>query len=186
MIIVGITGTLGAGKGTVVEYLVKEKGFIHYSVRDFLRKELERRNMPLNRDTLTDVANNLREKHGPAHIAEALYREAERTDRNCIIESIRTPGEVKALRTKERFYLLAIDADLEIRSRRIRDRRSETDQISYDTFLMNEKREMHATGPFKQNLSGCIELADYVINNNGSIRELQRKTENFLVKIGYD
>jgi dephospho-CoA kinase len=26
MLIIGITGTLGAGKGTIVEYLVKEKG----------------------------------------------------------------------------------------------------------------------------------------------------------------
>ena len=33
MIIIGITGTLGAGKGTIVDYLVKQKGFVHYSVR---------------------------------------------------------------------------------------------------------------------------------------------------------
>ena len=35
MIIIGITGTIGAGKGTIVELLIK-KGFKHYSVRDFL------------------------------------------------------------------------------------------------------------------------------------------------------
>ena len=36
MIIIGITGTLGAGKGTIVEYLVGKKGFKHYSVRELL------------------------------------------------------------------------------------------------------------------------------------------------------
>jgi dephospho-CoA kinase len=36
MFIIGITGTIGAGKGTVVEYLVGQKGFDHYSVRSFL------------------------------------------------------------------------------------------------------------------------------------------------------
>ena len=39
MITIGITGTLGAGKGTIVEYLQKEKGFSHYSVRAFLTDE---------------------------------------------------------------------------------------------------------------------------------------------------
>jgi len=42
MIIIGITGTLGAGKGTVVEYL-QEKGFRHYSARGFITKEVEKR-----------------------------------------------------------------------------------------------------------------------------------------------
>ena len=37
--IIGITGTLGAGKGTVVDFL-KEKGFRHFSVRDYLIKIL--------------------------------------------------------------------------------------------------------------------------------------------------
>ena len=42
MIIIGITGTLGAGKGTIVDYLVQEKGFKHYSVRNYLIKEIEK------------------------------------------------------------------------------------------------------------------------------------------------
>ena len=36
MKIIGITGTIGAGKGTIVDYLVKQKNFKHYSVRNFL------------------------------------------------------------------------------------------------------------------------------------------------------
>jgi dephospho-CoA kinase len=31
--IIGITGTDGAGKGAVVDYLVAQKGFTHYSGR---------------------------------------------------------------------------------------------------------------------------------------------------------
>ena len=38
MIIIGITGTLGAGKGTIVDYLCKKRGFLHYSVREFLEE----------------------------------------------------------------------------------------------------------------------------------------------------
>ena len=40
MIVIGITGTIGAGKGTIVEYLVEKKGFLHFSVREFLLKKI--------------------------------------------------------------------------------------------------------------------------------------------------
>ena len=52
MIIIGITGTLGAGKGTIVDYLIKTKGFTHYSVRAFITKEIEKRKLPVNRDSM--------------------------------------------------------------------------------------------------------------------------------------
>ena len=45
MNIIGITGTIGAGKGTIVDYLVKEKGYVHYSVRAFIAEEIQRRGL---------------------------------------------------------------------------------------------------------------------------------------------
>lgn len=180
MIIIGITGTLGAGKGTVVEYLVKEKGFLHYSVREFLREELERRKMPVNRDTLTAIANSLRVKHGPSYLVEQLFIKAQENNNNCVIESIRTPGEIEALRKHDNFYLLAVDADNRLRYKRIRNRNSETDQVSFHKFINNEEREMHTTDPNKQNLSACIHMADYVIVNNGGLTNLHNSIEDFL------
>lgn len=182
MIIIGITGTLGAGKGTVVDYLTREKGFSHFSVRDFIARELHRRNMPVNRDTLTAMANNLRATNSPSFIVEKLYEEAEVLNQNCIIESIRTPGEIEALRKKDHFILLAVDADARIRYNRIRKRNSETDQVSYNTFISNEQREMHSTDTNKQNLAACIQQADYVIQNDRGLEDLHKKIEDFFRK----
>ncbi|PKO95675.1 MAG: hypothetical protein CVU14_11390, partial [Bacteroidetes bacterium HGW-Bacteroidetes-9] len=105
MIIIGITGTLGAGKGTIVDFLVREMGFIHYSVRGFISEEIVKRSMVVNRDSMVLVANDLRSKHSPSYIVDCLYGEALSTGENCIIESIRTPGEIISLRGKGRFYL---------------------------------------------------------------------------------
>jgi len=103
MIIIGITGTLGAGKGTIVDYLVKNKGYHHYSVRAYLTEEIKRRNLPVNRDSMTSVANELRALHSPSYITDQLYLLAKEKGKNCVIESIRTPGEIVSLRQKKQF-----------------------------------------------------------------------------------
>ncbi len=180
MVIIGITGTLGAGKGTVVEYMVSRYGFIHFSVRAFLLEEIRKHNYPENRDSMVKLANELRALYGPSTIIERLYAQAANKNQNCIIESIRTIGEIKALRKKQHFYLLAVDADQSTRYERIRIRNSETDRISYQTFQDNEDREMHGDDPAKQNLSACISLADHVMYNNGSIEDLHKKVDHFI------
>jgi dephospho-CoA kinase len=183
MIVIGITGTLGAGKGTIVDYLVQQKSFAHYSVRAYLIEEIEKRGMPVNRDSMVVVANDLRARNSPSFVTDELYERALKSEKNCVIESIRTPGEVESLRSKGRFYLFAVDADPMVRYERIFARNSETDRIDYETFFENEKREMDTDDPNKQNLRRCIEMADFVFVNEGSIQSLNDQVERVLEKI---
>jgi dephospho-CoA kinase len=183
MIIVGITGTLGAGKGTIVDYLTSHHGFRHFSVRGFLTEIIKQKGLELNRDSMVQVANELRADHTPSYIAEQLLAQAEVSGVNCIIESIRTVGEVNALKKKGGFYLFAVDADPKLRYERVVERGSETDKISYETFIANEQREMTSTDPNKQNLAACQALADFKFDNNHSFEELYKQVENVLGKI---
>lgn len=180
MNIIGITGTLGAGKGTIVDYLIQHYGYKHYSVRGYLTEEAERRGMELNRDTFVVVANDLREKYGPSYITDELYKQAEAAGVNAIIESVRTPGEVESLRKNEHFLLFAVDADPKIRYDRVVLRNSETDHVSYETFIENEQREMSSTDPAHQNVGRCMEMADYVFHNDGDFDDLYRQVEEAL------
>ena len=169
--IIGITGTLAAGKGTIVEYL-QTKGFKHFSVRAYLTNIINERGMPVNRDSMVAVANELREQNSPSFIAEELYREAKESGGNVIIESIRTEGEINALKSKGGFHLFAIDADAKLRYDRALGRASATDSVSFETFVANEEREWANTDPNKGNLKRCIERADYTFTNNGNLDEL--------------
>ena len=177
--IIGITGTLGAGKGTIVEYLVQEYGFKLYSVREFLNKEVKRRGLPTSRDTLLAVANDLRSIHGPGYISETMMGEVLRDVSDAVIESIRSIGEAKYL-TDHGAQLWAVDADIKTRYARIQERASETDRVSFEKFSADETREYTNIDGTKPNLSGVIALADIMLYNDGSREELFKKIEEVL------
>ena len=182
MIIVWITWTLGAGKGTIVDYLVQKKWFQHFSVRAYLIQEIEKREMPVNRDSMVVVANDLRAKYSPSYIVEQLYEQAKLSKKNAIIESLRAVGEVETLKGKENFTFFAIDADPKIRYERVVLRGSETDKISYDEFISNEQREMENENPNKQNVAKCMQLADHVFTNNWTLEDLHQQIETVITQ----
>jgi len=184
-IIIGITGTLGAGKGTIVDYLVKNKGFIHFSAReDVLNKEIEERGLPITRDNMVLVANDLRKSYGPSYVAEELFKMAQGSDKNCILESIRTVGEIESLKKKGRFFLFAVNAERKTRYNRVQERKNaQSDNVSFEKFIEQEEVEMKSDDPNKQNLSKCIEMADYVFDNNGTFEELYQQVDKILEKI---
>jgi len=126
------------------------------------------------------VANELRSENSPSYVADKLFEKAVESGGNCVIESLRTVGEIESLRKKGNFILLAIDADPKLRYERIVERKSSTDNVSFEEFLINEEREMESNDPNKQNLRKCIEMAGSLIDNNGSLEDLNSKIEEVL------
>jgi len=179
--IIGITGTDGAGKGTVVEYL-KKKGFIHYSARAFIVAEIERRGLPVDRNQMRLIANELRARYGDAYLVQEAYQKVEKERHpNVVIESIRALAEAEYLKQKGG-VLLAVDADPKLRYERVQNRRSETDQVSYEQFLAHEELEKNDPDPHGMQKAKVIDMADYIIFNNGTVAELETAVENFLAK----
>ncbi len=180
--IIGITGTLAAGKGTIVEYL-KSHGFKHYSVRDFLIKEIEKRGMVVNRDSMVLIADDLRKKNSPGYLAEKIYENVQKGGGDAVIESLRSVGEVEVLKKKENFYLFSVDAEINLRYKRAVKRKGVTDEINFEKFISDEKKEMENEDLSKGNIKKCMEMADFKFKNNGTFEELYEKVERVLEKI---
>ncbi len=178
--IIAITGTNGAGKGAVVEHLIKSRGFYHASARQLLIKEIRKRKLPIDRDTMRQVADDLRLNREPkyGYVALALLEEAETNGKNAIIESVRALAEIALLREKDPdVKIWAVDADPAIRYDRVVNRKSHTDQVSYEQFLKQEALESHNAEPWRANLPACIKIADKVFMNNGTREKLEKQIE---------
>ena len=180
--IVGLTGSFGAGKGAVADYLIATKGFSNYSVRSFLTEEIGRRNMPVNRDSMIEVANDLRAKNGPAYLVEALYKKAESEGGNIIIESLRAVAEVQKMKELGGI-VIGVDADPKLRYERVVKRGQETDQVTYEKWLEQEKAESNPDDPTKQDIFGALRESTVVLQNNGTVEELHQQIDEALAAL---
>ena len=115
--IIGLTGSFCGGKDTVAEYLVGEKGFIHYSLSDILREELRKQKKKITRTNLQKFANDLRENEGNSALAERTLKKIKK-GKNYIVTSIRHPDEVSALMQNPDFVMVKVDAPIRIRFER--------------------------------------------------------------------
>ena len=131
--IIGLTGKNGSGKTEVLEYL-KRRGFESHSLSDEIREEIRIRGREITRDILIEVGNELREKYGPGILAVRILRNLEE-NRNHVVDSIRNPNEVKALKDRNDFTLLAVEADVEVRFERSRQRGRENAARTLQQFI---------------------------------------------------
>ncbi len=168
--IIGLTGKNAAGKGEVAQIL-KANGFIYFSLSDVLREELAWRKEPILRETLIKIGNELRNQFGPGVLAEKTIEKID-SDKNYIIDSIRNPEEVKALRRLKNFKLIHVASLPEIRFERIKSRAREGDPQNLEEFIRLEKLEAKNADPNAQQLEETAKLRDVEIENNQSLENL--------------
>ena len=180
-IVFGLTGKNASGKGTVAEIL-KKKNFTYHSLSDSLRDELKSLKKEETRENLIDIGNELREKGGPGVLADKLMPKLN-SENNHIVDSIRNPLEVISLRKEtllRRFFLISVDANSKLRYDRLCSRGRIGDTDSWEKFVEQEKKEENNDDPNKQQLSRTMEMADYSIDNSGTLEELEAQINRII------
>ena len=176
--IIGLTSFLGAGKTSVADHLVK-KGFEFYSLSDVVRDEIKNRGEEITRERLQEVGNELRKKHGSAVLANRVLKKV-KPGKNYVVDSIRNPAEIEELRKRKDFSLVFVDAPIKVRFERIKDRKREKDPVTFEDFKKTEEKELKSKDSVNQQLLKCREMADFVIHNDSSFKELYKKIDELL------
>lgn len=196
---IGLTGLPGAGKGEVANIICEfavTSGLIclSFSLSEELRALQAIRGEPIDRESLTLLANQLRMTQGADYLARitlgrALFEAGNHDDKMLvIIDSIRTLAEVEYLRQNvgQRFVLFAIDAPISQHLERLLKRdfsiQSNQGEALHDkltSLLVDET----GTNNSRQQISvmQCKTVADRTICNDSTLAALRKQVVEILV-----
>jgi dephospho-CoA kinase len=177
--IIGITGPIASGKSVLVEMLI-EKGFVYFGLSGELREEAKKEGIPMERKALQDYGNSTRERFGNDYWAKRIIAKMS-PEKNYIIDGIRNPGEIEALRKLGNFVLIGISAPIEKRLTWIKNRNHDSDPKTIEEIMSMEARDRGVgEAEHGQQSWKCYEIADVFIENNGTFEELEKKVSDLL------
>jgi dCMP deaminase len=175
---IGVAGLNAAGKGEVVR-LLERRSFYPVSLSDVIRQELAKDGLEPTRENMIERGRALRDRFGQSVLAERVQRGLG-NDRNHVIDSIRHPAEVEALRAGGDFLLLWVDASAQVRFERSRARGRGGDGATFEAFQALEARELASADKAAQQLLAVRELADLEVSNDGDLAQLAARVEEVL------
>ena len=182
-VVIGLTGKNAAGKGTVADIL-SQNNFQYHSLSDSLRDELRILGKEETRENLIEIGNKLRKAGGPGVLADKMISKLV-LDNNHIVDSIRNPFEVNTLKEKlslHNFILISVDAEARLRYDRLCSRGRIGDSDSWEKFVNQENQEEN-DDPNKQQLSKTMRMADYEIDNSGTLEDLEERVKIILSEL---
>lgn len=174
--VIGLVGRNAAGKGEVAHFL-NERSFRAHSLSDEIRLALEAEGKPVTRETLIEKGRAIRAAEGPGALAQRIRRRLDPLVHH-VVDSIRHPAEVRALRELPDFLLVAVEAPQKTRFERVVARARPGDPFTLEKFRDLEAREEGAPAgedPTAQQLVATLALADHTLVNEGSIEELHEQ-----------
>ena len=175
---IGVAGLNGAGKGEVVAFL-ERRSFYPVSLSDVIRAELAKEGLEPTREHMIERGRELREHFGRGVLAQRVLRELPQ-DRHHVVDSIRHPAEVEALRSGGSFTLLWVEAAARTRYERSLARGRVGEDQSFERFEELEAQELASDQSAGQQLLAVRELADEVVENDDTLEGLHARLQHLL------
>ena len=178
-IILGITGEMASGKGTVAKYIVEKYGAESLRFSTMLRDVTKRMHQEETRDNLQRISTCLRQCFGEEILAKVIAEDVKKEEGELVeVDGVRRSPDMKYLQEIPGFKLVYIETALEKRYERIvkRGENSDDSNKTFEDFQKDQGNEA------EQQIKGLKAEANFVVDNNGGLEDLYQQIDKILNK----
>jgi dephospho-CoA kinase len=173
-----ILGEVASGKGTAGKYIAKNYNGSFYPSSIVLRQILEKLQQTVNRDNYINLSNFFRSLFGDDYLVKplaAIFRKD--NSKLIVVDGLRKEKEI--IKFKELFdtTVIYIDASLEIRYKRLKERAEKADDTykTLEEFKADQKKET------EKDILKFKKHADFTIINESDIVNLYKKLDSLQI-----
>jgi len=179
LFVVGVIGPIASGKDYVSEYLSKRYGFKKISTGDFVRREAVNRKIKVSRNSLRKLQIEMRREYGEEVLVNKAIEEIKNHDyKKIALDGLRTPADVETAKKRLDAKIILVEVDPFLRFTRQKKRARHGYSKTYPQFLHEDAIENAMFDLYK-----TFKLADYRLDNNGSVAEMKRNINKLMKKI---
>jgi len=154
----------------MLQIIFENFNFKMISIGDIVRDLTKERGLGCTRENLQKTSLMYFNKYGRDFFPKKVIEIIEKNGyENVCISGIRTCTDIKVIKNHygNKFFLIYVKANKNIRFNRLKNRNEERDPKNYSEFLNQDESEE------KFQLSKAIQLSDYTIDNKGSLEDLK-------------
>lgn len=176
---IGVCGKIGSGKDVVADWLVKRYGYVKVQLSDIMAREMKQKGIPVNRETFQEFTQEMKSEFGKGVWAEKALEFIERKDiEKAVIVGLRDSEEPKIFKKCMDFKLICIRASPETRLQRLLSRGSRKDIKDLEGLKRQERKEAEIFDIYDRYET----IADFVLENEGTVPELRQKVDELMEK----
>ncbi|HDZ35915.1 MAG TPA: flagellar hook-basal body complex protein FliE [Thermococcus sp.] len=181
MIII-VTGMPGSGKSKIVKEF-ERRGFPSVSMGDIVREETSKRGLELTKENVAKVSIRLRQELGENAVAKLTVEKVRgllKESKAVVIDGVRSLDEVGTFRSafpEEELVIIAVHTPPHTRFERLRARGRHDDPHTWEDFEERDWKEL------KFGIGNVIAMADYMVVNDSSREEYERKVQELVDRI---
>ncbi len=179
-IIIGVAGEVASGKDTVGKYIAEKYQAQALRFSQVLRDILDRMNLEQSQENMGKLSMYLRKAFGEDILSKGLVTQAEKSQSELVIvDGVRRLPDIIQMEASEQFYFIYVEASPEKRYERLIMRHNNTDDAGKTMAQFEKDALLEAESQIRD----LKEHADFVINNDGTLEELQRQIDDIITQV---